>query len=51
MVAWYSPYPEVMGNIYTRFGGFVTGAVDRFNRKFFNVSPRQAASMNWFEAD
>ena len=43
--AYYDPDPEVLGKIYTRFGGFID-SIDQFDPRAFGITPREAASMD-----
>ncbi|MFT4625565.1 MAG: acyl transferase domain-containing protein/acyl carrier protein [Myxococcota bacterium] len=43
--AYYDPTPATPGKMYTREASFIDG-VDQFDPEFFNISPREAASMD-----
>lgn len=43
--AYYHPEPGTPGKMYSREGGFL-GALDRFDPRFFNISPVEAKSMD-----
>ncbi|MDE3155805.1 MAG: LLM class flavin-dependent oxidoreductase [Acidobacteriota bacterium] len=42
---WFDPVPGTPGRTYTRWGGFLDG-VDRFDARFFRISPREALGMD-----
>jgi len=41
----YDSNPDAPGKMYTRWGGFVDG-VDKFDRRFFDIPPREADLMD-----
>ncbi len=43
--AWYDPTPATPGRMYTRQAAFLDG-VDQFDPEFFQISPREAMSMD-----
>ncbi len=43
--AYYDPDPDAPGKMYTRAGSFVD-AIDKFDAHFFNLAPREAASLD-----
>ncbi len=43
--AYYDSDPETPGKMYTRCGGFIP-EVDKFDPKFFNISPREALTID-----
>ena len=42
---WYDPDPDTPGKMATRWGAFVDG-IDLFDRRFFGIAPKEAASMD-----
>ena len=42
---WYSPDPDAPGKAATKWGGFLD-TVDQFDRRFFGITPKEAASMD-----
>ena len=42
---YYDPDPEAPGKAYTQYGGFLKG-IDQFDPQFFNITPREAVSMD-----
>ena len=42
---YYDPDPEAPGKMYTRSGAFVEN-IDKFDAQFFNMAPREAASLD-----
>ncbi len=46
MAAYYDADPEAAGKIYTRYGGFLDGEIDRFDAQFFGLAPREVISMD-----
>ncbi|MBR8838432.1 MAG: SDR family NAD(P)-dependent oxidoreductase [Stigonema ocellatum SAG 48.90 = DSM 106950] len=43
--AYYNPDPDVPGQMYTQYGGFLN-EVDKFDPQFFGISPREAVSID-----
>lgn len=43
--AFYDPNPEAPGKMYSRCGGFLD-EIDRFDARFFNISPREANELD-----
>jgi acyl transferase domain-containing protein/acyl carrier protein len=43
--AWYSPDPEAIGKMNSRYGGFIDG-FESFDAPFFGLSPREARAMD-----
>lgn len=43
---YYSPDKEEPGKMYSRKGGFLNVPIDRFDPKFFNMSPKEARSLD-----
>src|SRR5262245_6948210 len=43
--AWFDANPSVPGKMYTSCGGFIDD-IDLFDADFFNIAPREAASMD-----
>ncbi len=41
----YHPDPDVLGKMYTQYGGFLN-EVDKFDAQFFGISPREAVSLD-----
>lgn len=42
---YYDPEPGVPGKMYTKWGGFIDD-IDKFDPRFFSISPREAESMD-----
>lgn len=43
---YYSPDKEEPGKMYSRKGGFLNVPIDRFDRNFFNISPKEAKQLD-----
>jgi acyl transferase domain-containing protein len=44
--AFYDADREAPGKMYTRHGGFLGGAIDGFDPRFFGIAPREAANLD-----